>query len=126
MRRPYDTSVWYGKGGHATNDTYAANVTACRNIEFHEEVARLKAAADGVELVALPKNTKAQSSLHTLFNKQTLKQTSSSPRPGPYVAGSVVMATGSCLGETVSSRPVSSVEVIVASIPQSSFGVSAS
>ena len=70
MRRPYDTSVWDGKGGHATNDTYAANVTACRNREFHKELARLKSAADGVEIVALPNNPKAQASLRTsLTNK---------------------------------------------------------
>ena len=109
MRRPYDTSAWDDKGGHTTNDTHAANVTALRNREFHEEVARLKAAADGVELVALPKNTKAQSSLHTLFNKQTLKQTSSSPRPGPSVGCSVTMTTVSSLGGAVFSRMVSSV-----------------
>ena len=31
MRRPYDTSAWDGKGGHTTNDTHAANVTALHN-----------------------------------------------------------------------------------------------
>ena len=71
MRRTYGTSAWDGKGGHETNDTHALNVTAYCNREFYEEVARLKAAADGVELVALPKKTKAQASFCNLFNKQT-------------------------------------------------------
>ena len=93
LRRPYDTSAWDGKGGHTTNDTCAVNVTAHRNRDFHEEVSRLKAAADGVELVALPKKPKAQASLSTLFDKQTSKRTSTSPRPVPSIGGSVAMTT---------------------------------
>ena len=93
MRIPHDTSAWDVKGGHATNDTHASNVTARRDREFQKEVARLKADADGVELVALPKNPKSQASLCTLFNKQTSKQTSSSTRLGLSVGGSVAMTT---------------------------------
>ena len=85
------------------------NVTARRNRDFHEEVLRLKAAADGVELLSLPEKSKAQASLSTLFDKQTSKQTSTSPRPVPSVGGSVAMTTRSSLGGTVSSIPVSSV-----------------
>ena len=73
MRRPYDTSEWDGKGVHATNDTHAANVTACRNREFREEVVILKTAADGIEILALPNNPKAQASLRNIFKKQTSK-----------------------------------------------------
>ena len=122
LRRPYDTSAWDGKGGHTTNDTCAVNVTAHRNRDFHEEVLILKAAADGVELLALPEKSKAQASLSTLFDKQTSKQTSTSPRPVPSVGGSVAMKTGSYLGRTVSSGPVSSVGGSVASMRQLSIG----
>ena len=118
MRRPYETSAWDRKGGHATNDTHAEKVTARRNREFHKEVERLKSDADGVETVVLPNNPKAQDSISTLFNKQTLKKNSSYPRPGPSIGGSVAVTTVYSLGWKVSARLVSSVGGSVASMPQ--------
>ena len=72
MRRPFDKSAWTDSGGHCiVTQKHNERVIACCTCEEYEDRARIKSAAEGLEVVILSKKPKGQLSLHGFFSNNS-------------------------------------------------------